>query len=357
MPTNVLFVIGNGFDLNMGLKTSYGDFYKEYCQNDTNDSDIVKRFKTQILNDNQQDWKDFELGLGEHSTDFNSAEDFLTCHNDFVKKFQIYLEQECSNIDYDNMDEMAKNKWFYHSIVLFWKYIKTVPTKKFDNKFINKKSSGLHIYFLQFNYTNVFYELLGICKKPRIMKLKTFIALWPHVHGKINYYMTIGVNDITQIKNNAIKDDIREFFVKKEYWRKLQTQDVNFPVSMITGINTIKKTHIFCLFGTSIGETDKHWWERIGKRLKSTKQTIIIIFDKCDGLADSTLPEDVRKNEQLRQARTDEIKNRFIELSNLKQEWLNNNPNRIIIELNSTMFDFKLPRKTTTKIQKLGKSV
>ena len=66
MPT-ITFLIGNGFDLQVGLKTRYIDFYKIYCDIKNNDSDLITKFKKQILQDEAQGWKnwsDFEFGMG-----------------------------------------------------------------------------------------------------------------------------------------------------------------------------------------------------------------------------------------------------------------------------------------------------
>lgn len=41
----ITFLIGNGFDIGIGLKTRYEDFYKEYCIIRENDNDNIKNFK------------------------------------------------------------------------------------------------------------------------------------------------------------------------------------------------------------------------------------------------------------------------------------------------------------------------
>ena len=55
---NVTFLIGNGFDLGIGLKTAYSDFYNVYCKSDSNDSLAVKKFKSEIQG-NYENWSDF----------------------------------------------------------------------------------------------------------------------------------------------------------------------------------------------------------------------------------------------------------------------------------------------------------
>ena len=39
---NITFLIGNGFDLNIGLATKYSDFLKKYTEPSGKDSDLLR---------------------------------------------------------------------------------------------------------------------------------------------------------------------------------------------------------------------------------------------------------------------------------------------------------------------------
>ena len=53
---NVTLILGNGFDLNMGLLTSYSDFYKYYLQVDSPKStNLIK----QEIGEKPRNWADF----------------------------------------------------------------------------------------------------------------------------------------------------------------------------------------------------------------------------------------------------------------------------------------------------------
>lgn len=85
MSKNVTFLIGNGFDLNVGLKTRYIDFYKIYVIENENDSNIIRNFKKEILRSEAHGWRnwmDFEVGMGQQSKNFKGetpVEDFIEC--------------------------------------------------------------------------------------------------------------------------------------------------------------------------------------------------------------------------------------------------------------------------------------
>ena len=64
----VVFIIGNGFDINLGLATQYENFYRFYLGLDSsNDSIQVKKLKEHLKNDQDQEsryqyWSDLEVG-------------------------------------------------------------------------------------------------------------------------------------------------------------------------------------------------------------------------------------------------------------------------------------------------------
>ncbi len=60
---NILFLIGNGFDINIGLKSKYIDFYK-YYNSIKSDNEIITALK-ESLSINDENWSDLETALGE----------------------------------------------------------------------------------------------------------------------------------------------------------------------------------------------------------------------------------------------------------------------------------------------------
>ena len=58
----ITFLIGNGFDINLGLKTRYSDFYDYYKYRATKDSVILRWMHE---DDDKGNWADLETALGE----------------------------------------------------------------------------------------------------------------------------------------------------------------------------------------------------------------------------------------------------------------------------------------------------
>ena len=65
---NITFLIGNGFDLNLGLATAYSDFVKYYKETDAEKNVLIK-FR-QDISDNEAHWSAEKLkwvGIRERS--------------------------------------------------------------------------------------------------------------------------------------------------------------------------------------------------------------------------------------------------------------------------------------------------
>ena len=60
---NILFFIGNGFDINLGMKTRYSDFYKYYKDIESK-SNVIQKLKEEIA-ERIVNWSDLELGFWE----------------------------------------------------------------------------------------------------------------------------------------------------------------------------------------------------------------------------------------------------------------------------------------------------
>ena len=361
MGKNVTFLIGNGFDLKVGLKTRYTDFYQIYTQENKDDNTIIKKFKKEILKsetDGWKNWVDFELGMGQQSKLFvgeKPADDFITCFNDFVVSFNKYLTNECEAINWDAVDANICNK-FISSVTQFYVYTKSVLSNNIrgliHHSIIGEESK---LNFIQFNYTNAFDELIKKSNlSPSLFAMQNDssgnslnkLGLNLHVHGEINGgHPTIGVNDESQITNETIRNDPRigQIFIKPKFLDTLQNNNVNQNIPRTDALKAINESTIICTFGVSIGASDKYWWEKIGKWLMNSGG-VLIIFDICGGKDDGISPSAFLNRTMSMVTLKREITNRFTHLANINSEWINKNPNKIIVELDSDMFSFKLPK-------------
>lgn len=99
----ITYMIGNGFDLNIGLKTSFSDFFKEYCNSKDHDDEVIENFKAEICN-NTFAWSDFEFQMGRYAHEVEplgtlSIQDYCNCMEDFRNEIVTYLMKEEKRIN------------------------------------------------------------------------------------------------------------------------------------------------------------------------------------------------------------------------------------------------------------------
>jgi len=348
---NITFLIGNGFDLNVGLKTRYIDFYKVYTEIKPNDNSIIQRFKKDILQSEAhgwKDWKDFELGMGKRSKQFiggTPAEDFIECFDNFVVCFSKYLQTECANVDWDCVGEDI-HRTFNQSICEFYSFVRTVSQDDIK-KVARIGTESTSRCILQFNYTDIFDKLLQKSDlwQQRDARWRYMLGKNLHVHGKMEGgYPTIGVDNEAQIENEVIRNHhkTRDIFVKPNFLERLQSRNVNNNIARTDALEVINASYVICAFGVSIGETDQYWWKKIGEWLVRSNG-LFIIFDVCGSIDDGISPIAFLNSEATAEERKKEIIDRFARLAGLEPDWLAANQNKIIVELDSSMFQFKLP--------------
>ena len=346
----VTFFIGNGFDLQIGLKTKFEHFYDTYAVVHEEDSDVIIKFKNDITEDkdkygNYEKWADFESYLGKYIERYSNSEHILEWFNDFVFEFDRYLVYECAKIDWENIDKTTINN-FRNSIRTFYSNIKSIrPDDSLRMNYIETS-----VNFIQFNYTDAFNRLIeeaDIGSFGRNKGFKGIVKLGDNlnVHGTCGGgHIVMGLDNETQIVNKPLIDSTKDFIVKPLYLNMHHERDVNQTDIRETALAAISKSSVFCAFGCSMGETDIYWWEAVGERLKA-ENVRFVIFDKC---VDVTTPNGsvsiIVKNRRYIEKRKNEIIKQFLTTAKLDENWYNENQEKIIVELNSDMFGFQLPK-------------
>ena len=98
----ITFIIGNGFDLNLGMKTRYADIYDSYV-NTPSQTAAIAAFKRDLHDHTRYDkWADFELGMAKYAKTLRDENEFIQCIRDFkvhmVKHLIMENEQICKKL-------------------------------------------------------------------------------------------------------------------------------------------------------------------------------------------------------------------------------------------------------------------
>lgn len=94
---NITFMIGNGFDLNLGLSTRYLDFINVYRNIQEQDNAIIEKFKEEIIESDIPLWSNAELAFGKQTSLLNenfTVVDYCRCHSHFCRSLANYLREE-----------------------------------------------------------------------------------------------------------------------------------------------------------------------------------------------------------------------------------------------------------------------
>ena len=320
----ILFIIGNGFDINLGMKTRYLDFLENYKSIDT-ESELLNKLKNTIST-KLKDWSDLELALGQYTEHLNSLDEVDEVVNDIGEKLSNYLLIEEKKIDYDKVNGKKLYDYLMYPE-------NTLPKADINNINDFKEKWNNHHWYINIitlNYTRVLENLLqddieNITLKIRENKAQITLQGIEHLHGYAKHRMIMGVNDKSQIINPSFHDnqDILETLIKSEC-NKAQKHTIDDLC-----LQQINEANLICIFGSSIGETDNMWWEIIGERLKKDCQAII--FTKCEDIDPRISYVKARKERALKRL--------FLTRTKLSEEDKKSIEDKIYVGVNTKMFE------------------
>ena len=105
---NITFLIGNGFDVGLGMKSRFKDFFPIYKEKSQNKEPRIKQLSDNIEG-NYDTWADFENALGEYTLKFTqeNKQNFIDQIKDFETEFIAYLKWQESTLSFKDTDRIA----------------------------------------------------------------------------------------------------------------------------------------------------------------------------------------------------------------------------------------------------------
>lgn len=331
---NITFFIGNGFDINIGLATQYSEFYP-YFINNASKKNMIKSW----LDGNEKFWSDLEEKLGQEISKIpdGQLDQFYDDKDELDRLLIEYLEEQQGKYRLEEPEVIKKE--FSKSMLGFFKELPAQDIASV-NKTMNVYSDEEFKYsFITFNYTNVLDRIIGLYdEKTAIISKhqgKEFmrsnkIGQIIHIHGTTDAEMILGVNDAEQIGNDLLKKDgiFLDTFIKRRMNNSIGQRKTEKAVEIIN------KSHIICVFGMSIGNTDKMWWEALVEWLVSNDYNKLIIFWKgFENALEKKLPsKTIRLNERIKRELFNKGRGKYDE------SYYEKIKNRMMISYNSKIF-------------------
>lgn len=278
---NITFLLGNGFDIGLGLKSGYKSFYP-YFVDKANDDNLIRQAIEKEKKDNYSTWADLEEALGRftHNISLDQHQKFVQdkVEVDTLLKEYLLSEEEKFDLSKEKIKEIMTNA------IKHIRQGNNLEEKELIKSVLNGHVSEDFWYqCITFNYTNcidkiwssISEEIVGSHTYGGRTKMERFDKVL-HIHGTLSdNEMLIGVNDETQIDNKEIlEDETVRWSLIKPYLNKVLGQRKIESAQKI-----IDKSGIICLYGMSIGKTDNIWWEYIGNWLRTQSSNVLIIYN------------------------------------------------------------------------------
>ncbi len=275
---NITFLVGNGFDMNLKLKTSYKDFYKYYINLKSSKDDILAK----SIKEDYPLWADLELGLGEYLANISDeeVETFLDSKEQLESALMDYLLNEEAKLEITDEPKLAAE--FQNKIAKFYEEFNE-DGKEDYKKLIAATAQSIKYAFVNFNYTETLDKIINAHKSNGSVfsvhtagsnKYNDELELPLHIHGDLSGDMILGVDSVDQIKNKALHNNtsLVECMIKS-----------NLNVTM--GQRRMQKfkkiiddSAYVCMYGLSIGETDETWWKYIVEWLEKKQTNRLVIY-------------------------------------------------------------------------------
>ena len=244
----VTFLIGNGFDLGLGLRTKYSDFIPIYLSRPSN-TDVIAKLKEKV-SQNSEFWGDAELAFGKLRFSTFGKESYSVvkeCVTDFSDVLSEYLQNEERRFQVP-ADELKVA--FCTLMCSYYQRLGEYP-KRNELKRL-KRFNRLKVNVINFNYTETIDKMLppsGTMTLPEWGKVEVQVNEVCHVHGALSAgtSRSFGVNMSSQIEDTKLIPEARMLLVKPEVDRMARWGLEPMAKEMIDESDTV------VLFGLSLG--------------------------------------------------------------------------------------------------------
>ena len=284
---NITYMIGNGFDIALGLKTRYSDFMKHYCGLDKKSKPVLTRFQDVIRINNCNLWSCAEEAFGKMDwsgfDSVNTVKTFRECLLDFQNEFEIFLKNQWKRFV---LPEGKEGTEIARQLFDKMLHIDSFMGNRFAQEF---RQSVLHneIYlrFIVFNYTDVIEQMwaamtirqndgshaFDIVYDNKRMSVNVVRPCFVHgVFSRSKYLF--GVDNVNQVKDKVVKEACENSgTLIKPYMDADSGLGYDESAKIL-----IDSSDMIVTFGLSFGMSDRVWWERLYQHVFGRGRELVI---------------------------------------------------------------------------------
>lgn len=268
---NITYIVGNGYDIGLGLDTSFKSFIQKYKIVAPEDSSAVKNLKHDISH-NVDTWADAEMAFAavqfsNYGTDAKGV--VIDCWHDFCRRLNGYLQacEQRFSLPEDEACLCQLRKNFARYIFDFF----LADGEYCSPWMMNEKQGDATIRVINLNYTRTFDVLLpsgpvDFVDPDRVFH-KLFFEEVCHLHGDLSRRAgqppAFGVSQPSQVKDNEVRRLAEDF----GYLVKPRLDEEFSYCKYATAQKIIEDSDCYVFFGVSFGESDAWLWNAIARSL------------------------------------------------------------------------------------------
>lgn len=279
---NVLYIIGNGFDLAHKMKTSYEDFHQWLLEN--GESNAVRRLEM-LYPDIRNDigcWCDLESALG--SVSLKEAIDYdkyyQDCSDDLIGEYSSHAAYRCGENLKNAVDIIPG---------LLKDWIASISTEEIRQRFKIDNNSK----FLSFNYTRTLEDVYHI-KEENVL----------HIHGIVinNRPLVVGYGEAMFEEEDYVTsdDEIDINYIKNllSHCRKPVNVILQEPIPK-TWFNNLNEVSNVIVYGHSCTDVDQPYFLTVAKKIKSDALWTFFVHNKSRNKEIEAFAKSVIKENQM----------------------------------------------------------
>lgn len=292
MSLNVTFLIGNGFDRQQGLESSYQSFYKRIKESKKDSTNMIY----ESIQENHENWSDFEWALGEFTK--NELQDKIDEYTINYEESKAHVTEKMVDAFFDDYYEVGddlmlylqeeENKISIDEELMLKTTIKTLGSfhnelaprdRNIINAVVNNFSEA-NYNFLCFNYTSMVEKFISPSTKENYKffehRYGSGVNVPLYVHGTYDNSVILGLDNLSQLNTEIFNqfqlDGLTKFSLIEG------TRDLRLDRAK----RIILNSNIIIIFGMSFGETDTSWWKEIGNWILKNENNYLILhsFEK-----------------------------------------------------------------------------
>ena len=281
----ITYLIGNGFDLGLKLKTDYKSFINRYLEEPGVPPELD--WIRQEMRNHPNKWSDAEIAFGklkfaEHGED--AVDVFNMCYDAFTEAFNNYLVTCNELFSIPESDRQKTAETFIKRILSIHEYMSDQCRQYYLDSMRNQP---IDLNFITFNYTNTLEQLLDFnsnkqnkfdVKLSGDMSLKVTVKDVCHVHGTLDDAYVFGIDNPSQIDDS----DVRRYCERNGGMLKARADEKLGLLNRKRGVDIINQSDRIVTYGLSFGISDTSWWQVLFNAIFPNRKQLVVCPFRTD---------------------------------------------------------------------------